>query len=293
LIKLNVRPFNTFVLFFLATILFCSSAFAASKDIKGPLPPFFQDNNSVFNIKFEDNTPKDVYSFNVKDNQSNTSPKSDSRVKDVVSTHETVKDLAANGSNSIQNFNNFLTQESQPSNALPPESNNNKILTDTTNNKNLINTVNTESNEKNSSSLKDPFLATPSSTKDQPNETKLDIMGYLTRFFVFLVLLVLIPMLIIKKIKGKFNATYYMPKSSNSFIRVIDRVVLSYSELLIVEVMDKYFLLSISKNGEIKLLKEFDTIGIFPEGENSEKKLVKSSFLEVLRRFRQEVKQLK
>ncbi|AEE13668.1 hypothetical protein Thena_0015 [Thermodesulfobium narugense DSM 14796] len=289
---MKVRLVNIFLLILLLTFSFNFCSFAAQKDIEGPLPSFFNERGTSPYIKFEDKNPKDVYVLNTKVNQSNDLSTKDNKThsKTPAIETETSKNPTLNQSfetKSLQNYDpHYVNQISKTSVNSSADGSAYQSNMD-------IKTPIISGTENNNSNSNESSLFLPNtSEKVQPGSENPDIMGYLIRFFVFLILLVLVPLLIVRKLRSKLKVDYSTPRSSNGFVRVVDRIRLSYSELFIVEVMDKYLLLSVSKDGEIRLLREFDTIGIFPEKENSDKKLVKSSFLDVLRRFRQEVKQL-
>ncbi|AWB09405.1 hypothetical protein TDSAC_0015 [Thermodesulfobium acidiphilum] len=288
---MKIRLISIFFLIFLLVLSFNSCSFAIQKDIKGPLPSFFQKDESSY-IKFEDKNPNDVYVLNARINQTGNSSAEDNKVynKTPSTGSETVKNLTLSSnstSKELQNDNLLYVNQS-------PKASVNSDIDNKTSQSNLDpkTPVTTAAKNNNSASNDSSLLLTNTSERLQPGSESPNIMGYLIRFFAFLVLLVLVPLLIIRKLRGKLKVDYSIPKSLNGFVRIVDRVSLSYSELFIIEVMDKYLLLSLSKDGEIRLLKEFDTLGIIPEKENYDKKLVKSSFLDILRKFRQEVKQL-
>jgi hypothetical protein len=273
---------------FLFITIVSSSAFASQKNLNGPLPSFFQ-NDSTPAIKFGVNNPKDIYVLNTDDNQSKTSSSIEQKtisadnitkvINNTQSDNLKPTKYAQNSSSQYYKVDNISSNDNM--NANNPETTKTNSVVETATPQNQV------------SPSKDKSLGlTVDNSLNQPNSSAPDIMGYLIRFSIFLILLVFIPMLIIRRINGKLKTGYSIPKSTNGFVRVVDKVTLAYSELFIVEIMDKYLLLSASKDGNIKLIREFETIGIFPEKEFTEKKLEKSSFLNVLRRLKKEVKQL-
>jgi len=275
-----------YILLFIAIV--SSNAFAAQKNVNGPLPSFFQ-NDSTPSIKFGVSNPKDIYILNTGDNQTKTVSSSEEKA---ISTDKIPKAANNTNSNSLESIQYVQNSSPQHHQIYKISSNDNtNINSPETTKTNKAIESNAPQNQTDPSKDNSLGLATDGS-QNKPNSATPDIMGYLIRFSIFLILLVLIPMLIIRRLKGKLNVSYSIPKSSNGFVRVVDKVTLSYSELFIVEVMDKYLLLSVSKDGNIKLIREFETIGIFPEKDIKEKKLEKSSFLDVLRRLKKEVKQL-
>jgi len=275
-----------YILLFIAIV--SSNAFAAQKNVNGPLPSFFQ-NDSTPSIKFGVSNPKDIYILNTGDNQTKTVSSSEEKAISTDKIPKAANNTNSNSLESIQYVQNSSPQHHQID-KISSNDNTNINSPETTKTNKAIES-NAPQNQTDPSKDNSLGLATDGS-QNKPNSATPDIMGYLIRFSIFLILLVLIPMLIIRRLKGKLNVSYSIPKSSNGFVRVVDKVTLSYSELFIVEVMDKYLLLSVSKDGNIKLIREFETIGIFPEKDIKEKKLEKSSFLDVLRRLKKEVKQL-
>jgi flagellar biogenesis protein FliO len=275
-----------YILLFIAIV--SSNAFAAQKNVNGPLPSFFQ-NDSTPSIKFGVSNPKDIYILNTGDNQTKTVSSSEEKAISTDKIPKAANNTNSNSLESIQYVQNSSPQHHQID-KISSNDNTNINSPETTKTNKAIES-NAPQNQTDPSKDNSLGLATDGS-QNKPNSATPDIMGYLIRFSIFLILLVLIPMLIIRRLKGKLNVSYSIPKSSNGFVRVVDNVTLSYSELFIVEVMDKYLLLSVSKDGNIKLIREFETIGIFPEKDIKEKKLEKSSFLDVLRRLKKEVKQL-
>lgn len=275
-----------YILLFIAIV--SSNAFAAQKNVNGPLPSFFQ-NDSTPSIKFGVSNPKDIYILNTGDNQTKTVSSSEEKAISTDKISKAANNTNSNSLESIQYVQNSSPQHHQIDKIFSNDNTNINSPETTKTNKAIES--NAPQNQTDPSKDNSLGLATDGS-QNKPNSATPDIMGYLIRFSIFLILLVLIPMLIIRRLKGKLNVSYSIPKSSNGFVRVVDKVALSYSELFIVEVMDKYLLLSVSKDGNIKLIREFETIGIFPEKDIKEKKLEKSSFLDVLRRLKKEVKQL-
>jgi flagellar biogenesis protein FliO len=275
-----------YILLFIAII--SSNAFAAQKNVNGPLPSFFQ-NDSTPSIKFGVSNPKDIYILNTGDNQTKTVSSSEEKAISTDKISKAANNTNSNSLESIQYVQNSSPQHHQID-KISSNDNTNINSSETTKTNKAIES-NAPQNQTDPSKDNSLGLATDGS-QNKPNSATPDIMGYLIRFSIFLILLVLIPMLIIRRLKGKLNVSYSIPKSSNGFVRVVDKVTLSYSELFIVEVMDKYLLLSVSRDGNIKLIREFETIGIFPEKDIKEKKLEKSSFLDVLRRLKKEVKRL-
>ena len=283
-----------FIYIFLFIALFSSNAFAAQKNINGPLPSFFQT-DSTPSIKFGVNNPKDIYVLNTDDNQNknNLSKTNTSIEEKAISIDKTSKAVNNTGSNNLDPIQ--YTQNSSPQyHQVDKISSNDNIKVNNPEEAKTNNVVESSSTTQSQNNPpKDNSLGlTLDGSQNQHNSSAPDIMGYLIKFSIFLILLVLVPMLISRRLKGKLKVNYSIPKSNNGFVRVVDKLTLSYSELFIVEVMDKYLLLSVSKDGDIKLLREFETIGIFPEKDIKEKKLEKSSFLDVLRRLKKEVKQL-
>lgn len=281
---------------FLFIVLFSSNAFAAQKTINGPLPSFFQ-NDSTPSIKFGVNNPKDIYVLNTDGNQNNNNQnKASSSIEEKTISTGTISKTNNTSSNNlepIQYNQNSSPQYNQVDKISSNDNTNGNTNVNSLEKTKTTNVIESKASQNQNDPSKDKSLGlTVGNSNNQPNSSAPDIMGYLIRFSIFMILLVLIPMLIIRRLKGKLNVSYSMPRSTNGFVRVVDKVTLSYSELFIVEVMDKYLLLSVSKDGDIKLLREFETIGIFPEKDIKEKKLEKSSFLDVLRRLKKEVKQL-